>query len=160
MTDIKWGEKEKNVFDAFSLQVIQLVICQMIRFVAWVYGETVHHCFCKPYADILLIILKVMETDAFSQIMVQGHKDVTSDHTEFSNYLGFNGQKVKLFIIVISIFFPLQQTTSRRAGLCCTNCNTSTTTLWRRNAEGEPVCNACGLYMKLHGVRHTIGSTY
>ncbi|GCB74149.1 transcription factor GATA-5 isoform X3 [Scyliorhinus torazame] len=41
---------------------------------------------------------------------------------------------------------------SRRAGLCCTNCNTSTTTLWRRNAEGEPVCNACGLYMKLHGV--------
>ncbi|XP_028308473.1 transcription factor GATA-5 [Gouania willdenowi] len=44
------------------------------------------------------------------------------------------------------------QSTSRRAGLCCTNCHTSTTTLWRRNAEGEPVCNACGLYMKLHGV--------
>ncbi|TNN36219.1 GATA-binding factor 5-A [Liparis tanakae] len=44
------------------------------------------------------------------------------------------------------------RTTSRRAGLCCTNCHTSTTTLWRRNAEGEPVCNACGLYMKLHGV--------
>lgn len=41
---------------------------------------------------------------------------------------------------------------SRRVGLCCTNCHTSTTTLWRRNAEGEPVCNACGLYMKLHGV--------
>ncbi|XP_067856472.1 transcription factor GATA-5 [Heptranchias perlo] len=41
---------------------------------------------------------------------------------------------------------------SRRAGLCCTNCHTSTTTLWRRNADGEPVCNACGLYMKLHGV--------
>ncbi|KAG8131635.1 hypothetical protein E2320_009544, partial [Naja naja] len=42
--------------------------------------------------------------------------------------------------------------TTRRAGLCCTNCHTTTTTLWRRNAEGEPVCNACGLYMKLHGV--------
>ncbi|KAM9798403.1 transcription factor GATA-4 [Neosynchiropus ocellatus] len=41
---------------------------------------------------------------------------------------------------------------SRRVGLSCTNCNTTTTTLWRRNAEGEPVCNACGLYMKLHGV--------
>lgn len=41
---------------------------------------------------------------------------------------------------------------SRRVGLCCTNCHTTTTTLWRRNAEGEPVCNACGLYMKLHGV--------
>ncbi|XP_043918312.1 transcription factor GATA-4 isoform X1 [Protopterus annectens] len=41
---------------------------------------------------------------------------------------------------------------SRRVGLSCANCHTTTTTLWRRNAEGEPVCNACGLYMKLHGV--------
>ncbi|XP_053429480.1 transcription factor GATA-5 isoform X2 [Nycticebus coucang] len=41
---------------------------------------------------------------------------------------------------------------TRRAGLCCTNCHTTNTTLWRRNSEGEPVCNACGLYMKLHGV--------
>lgn len=48
----------------------------------------------------------------------------------------------------------LCQSASRRVGLSCTNCQTTTTTLWRRNAEGEPVCNACGLYMKLHGVRH------
>ncbi|KAL8185041.1 UNVERIFIED_CONTAM: Transcription factor GATA-4 [Gekko kuhli] len=41
---------------------------------------------------------------------------------------------------------------SRRVGLLCANCHTNMTTLWRRNAEGEPVCNACGLYMKLHGV--------
>ncbi|KAL3888495.1 hypothetical protein ACJMK2_000862 [Sinanodonta woodiana] len=39
-----------------------------------------------------------------------------------------------------------------RVGLTCANCNTSTTTLWRRNSEGEPVCNACGLYYKLHQV--------
>jgi GATA-binding protein len=24
--------------------------------------------------------------------------------------------------------------------------------LWRRNAAGEPLCNACGLFLKLHGV--------
>lgn len=47
---------------------------------------------------------------------------------------------------------PRPQSSSRRAGLCCTNCHTTTTTLWRRNADGEPVCNACGLYTKLHGV--------
>ncbi|KAL5013241.1 hypothetical protein ScPMuIL_007511 [Solemya velum] len=39
-----------------------------------------------------------------------------------------------------------------RMGLSCANCSTSTTTLWRRNADGEPVCNACGLYYKLHQV--------
>uniref|UniRef100_A0A3B3T9M4 GATA-type domain-containing protein n=1 Tax=Paramormyrops kingsleyae TaxID=1676925 RepID=A0A3B3T9M4_9TELE len=41
---------------------------------------------------------------------------------------------------------------SRRTGLFCTNCHTSMTTLWRRSAEGNTVCNACGLYTKLHGV--------
>uniref|UniRef100_A0A8D1EBN6 GATA binding protein 2 n=1 Tax=Sus scrofa TaxID=9823 RepID=A0A8D1EBN6_PIG len=39
---------------------------------------------------------------------------------------------------------------ARRAGTCCANCQTTTTTLWRRNANGDPVCNACGLYYKLH----------
>lgn len=41
---------------------------------------------------------------------------------------------------------------NRRSGLCCANCQTTTTTLWRRNNQGEPVCNACGLYFKLHGI--------
>ncbi|KAI7879112.1 hypothetical protein K492DRAFT_208523 [Lichtheimia hyalospora FSU 10163] len=34
----------------------------------------------------------------------------------------------------------------------CTNCATTTTPLWRRNPEGQPLCNACGLFLKLHGV--------
>ncbi|KAI9266779.1 hypothetical protein BDA99DRAFT_436257, partial [Phascolomyces articulosus] len=24
--------------------------------------------------------------------------------------------------------------------------------LWRRNPAGQPLCNACGLFLKLHGV--------
>ncbi|KAL5282310.1 GATA3.2 family protein [Megaselia abdita] len=42
------------------------------------------------------------------------------------------------------------QNAAKRAGTSCANCKTTTTTLWRRNASGEPVCNACGLYYKLH----------
>ncbi|XP_078099237.1 transcription factor GATA-3 isoform X8 [Sander vitreus] len=42
------------------------------------------------------------------------------------------------------------QSAARRAGTSCANCQTTTTTLWRRNANGDPVCNACGLYYKLH----------
>ncbi|XP_037535211.1 GATA binding protein 1a [Nematolebias whitei] len=45
---------------------------------------------------------------------------------------------------------------SKRAGTVCANCHTSTTTLWRRNTNGEPVCNACGLYFKLHNVNRPL----
>jgi hypothetical protein len=33
----------------------------------------------------------------------------------------------------------------------CTNCHTGNTPLWRRNPQGQPLCNACGLFLKLHG---------
>ncbi|XP_066983848.1 transcription factor GATA-6-like [Macrobrachium rosenbergii] len=45
---------------------------------------------------------------------------------------------------------------SRRAGQQCSNCHTTVTSLWRRNPQGEAVCNACGLYYKLHNVNRPL----
>ncbi|XP_015111316.1 GATA zinc finger domain-containing protein 21 isoform X2 [Diachasma alloeum] len=47
---------------------------------------------------------------------------------------------------------------TKKVDMSCTNCGTMTTTIWRRNMKGEMVCNACGLYYKLHGINrpHTM----
>ncbi|GBP77090.1 Transcription factor BCFI [Eumeta japonica] len=53
-----------------------------------------------------------------------------------------------------SYVFP--QLGSKRPGMSCSNCHTTTTSLWRRNAHGETVCNACGLYYKLHSINRPL----
>ncbi|KAI9016510.1 hypothetical protein CLU79DRAFT_315279 [Phycomyces nitens] len=47
---------------------------------------------------------------------------------------------------------PLKQKMQTQSKTTCTNCKTTTTPLWRRDAQGMPLCNACGLFLKLHGV--------
>ncbi|KAI8989265.1 hypothetical protein BDB01DRAFT_842052 [Pilobolus umbonatus] len=38
----------------------------------------------------------------------------------------------------------------------CSNCGTAKTPLWRRDIEGAPLCNACGLYLKLHNEKRPL----
>ncbi|KAI1941106.1 Sodium- and chloride-dependent GABA transporter 1 [Ophidiomyces ophidiicola] len=47
---------------------------------------------------------------------------------------------------------PAKTAEQTGAPITCANCFTQTTPLWRRNPEGQPLCNACGLFLKLHGV--------
>lgn len=44
-----------------------------------------------------------------------------------------------------------KSTESVESNFSCQNCATKVTPLWRRGCDGEVLCNACGLYFKLHG---------
>ncbi|CAI4061984.1 hypothetical protein SUVZ_06G0320 [Saccharomyces uvarum] len=47
---------------------------------------------------------------------------------------------------------PSSSNASSNPDIKCSNCTTSTTPLWRKDPKGLPLCNACGLFLKLHGV--------
>ena len=47
---------------------------------------------------------------------------------------------------------PVQRTVKVVRKGVCTNCQTSSTSTWRKDGEGRPLCNACGLYFRIHKI--------
>ncbi|KAI9092808.1 iron transporter biosynthesis regulating transcription factor, partial [Phlyctochytrium arcticum] len=43
-----------------------------------------------------------------------------------------------------------------REHMQCINCRTDSTPLWRRDDKGNAICNACGLYYKLHATHRPV----
>ncbi|KAI8839386.1 hypothetical protein BJ741DRAFT_599199 [Chytriomyces cf. hyalinus JEL632] len=41
----------------------------------------------------------------------------------------------------------------------CANCDTTVASRWRRDDEGQRVCNACGVYFRLYGRKRVVAKT-
>lgn len=99
--------------------------------------------------------------EASGDLDVSAEQDLNAATQPWINYdelAASGGKQATVATVVTTNNNKNQNNTQSSKDMSCTNCGTTTTTIWRRNVKGEMVCNACGLYFKLHGVNrpHTM----
>ncbi|KAG2190255.1 hypothetical protein INT46_005255 [Mucor plumbeus] len=64
----------------------------------------------------------------------------------------YNQQEDLMPCVEKEMLMDLANNNKNDENIICANCQATTTPLWRRDATGKTICNACGLYYKLHHV--------
>lgn len=87
---------------------------------------------------------------------MQQHPSPSSPAKQHQEYHTSSNDITRQSMTSTSTSTPLQQrklsSSKENNAIKCSNCSTTTTPLWRRDPQGQPLCNACGLFLKLHGV--------
>lgn len=87
---------------------------------------------------------------------MQQHPSPSPPAQQHQDYHTSSGDFTRQGMTSTSTSTPLQQrklsSSKENNAIKCSNCSTTTTPLWRRDPQGQPLCNACGLFLKLHGV--------
>ncbi|XP_015587192.1 box A-binding factor isoform X2 [Cephus cinctus] len=122
---------------------------------AWGYAPSTREALSSPYGSVRTISRRQSSTTPNAvrhQLSAAASLTAMADQGDFyKGIYGYSGVRR-----VVEEKSNRRLSASRRVGLSCSNCQTTTTSLWRRNTCGEPVCNACGLYFKLHGVNRPL----
>ncbi|RLV87060.1 GATA factor SREP [Meyerozyma sp. JA9] len=93
-----------------------------------------------------------------SSVPKSAHSNMTSTHHDMAPR-NDDGNILASYIDSLESSIKKSETSPKKS-FQCNNCQTRTTPLWRRANNGDLLCNACGLFYKLHGVLRPVQNKY
>ena len=97
-----------------------------------------------------------IQLESRSEIPTPNFLIPSPSNTPLDNSFGISGKSLNTstslsFLENISVA-PEEASANLHDQKVCANCTTTNTVLWRKSDHGGVLCNACGLFFKLHGV--------